>query len=73
MSTQPQRINPQELREDISQLAPQIGGSIADEAQFVNDKFKREIQLEYIKSLREHNRTLEQNNAQRKIYAGHYF
>ena len=70
-------MSPRKLKTDsiISSIDGQgiVPESYVQEEQFLNREVERQIRLEELKTLQEQNRTLAQNNEERKTYAKYIF
>jgi len=60
------------LANEINNL-PAAAEANLQEAQYLDTKLQNQIKLELLKTKRQFNKTLKQNNRQRKTYAGHIF
>ena len=71
MASEP-KINTDQLQSDLNKV-PTTSETLAEEGNELDQNVEREIQLEELKTLKEYNVTLAQNNAERKKYAGWIF
>ena len=66
------KMNTEGLTSELTSLPDSISTVVAEE-KFLDKNVSKEIQLEELKTLQEYNRTLKQNNDERKKYAGWIF
>jgi hypothetical protein len=68
---QPTQARSRRIAADFQHLNE--GATLEQEIKFVGEKYRQSLQLEYLKTLRANNRTLKQNNKQRKIFSAQIF
>lgn len=68
----PRKLKTDSIISSIDRQAP-LPESYVQEERFLNHELERQIRLEELKTLQEKNRTLAQNNEERKRYAEYIF